>query len=392
MIKFIHTGDWHVGKTIRGKHRGGEYRAILDELYDFIVAENIELLLVAGDIYDTPTPSAEAESIIYSFFHRVSSLGVKSIVVAGNHDSSLRFEAISQIMALANVTMVGKYDFENPQNCVCEYTSKDGEDKLSIGLVPFIFERMFIRAQDIIDEKREETTMRYSRGMTYVLNEISKHFAADTTQIMVGHLLMHGARPGGGERRLYLGDNYAVHPVAIPKNVSYFALAHVHMYQQIEGPCPTYYCGSPLQMDFGEAEHEKGFLCGEIADGKVSTPRFIPFKSGVRLQSISGTIAELEDLLAEDNHNWDNFHLKITIKTDASTLGLSHKIKQQFPNAVDIRREFIGEDTKQLIAQDSPTWLPDLYRDFHNNHYERAADPEIIEEFLQLYEECSEEE
>ncbi|WP_372369947.1 exonuclease SbcCD subunit D [Candidatus Uabimicrobium sp. HlEnr_7] len=390
MMKFVHTGDWHVGKTIRGKHRGGEYRAVLDELHDFIAKENVELLLVAGDIYDTPTPSAEAEDIVYNFFHRISALGVKSIVIAGNHDSSLRFEAISKIMALANVTMVGKYDFEEPQKCVCEYTSKDGKEKVSIGMIPFIFERMFVRAQDIISEEREQTTMRYSSGMKHVLQEICKCFAKNTTQIMVGHLLMHGARPGGGERRLYLGDNYAVHPTAIPKSVSYFALAHVHMFQGIEGTCPAYYCGSPLQMDFGEAEHEKGFLVGEIDKGQVNSPRFIPFKSGVRLQLITGTVAELEELISQDEKLVE-YHLKIIIKTDASTLGLSHKIKQHFPNAVDIRREFIGEENKNLIQQDSPTWLPDLYRDFHNSHYERAAQPEIIEEFLQLYEECSEE-
>lgn len=385
-MKIIHTGDWHVGKTIRGRHRGAEHRAILDELGNYIEKENVELLLVAGDIYDTPTPSAAAEDIVYRFFHKMSALGVTSIVIAGNHDSSLRFEAISRIMALANIIMVGSYDFENPQKCIYNYISRNGEQKVSIGMIPFIFERSFVRADNIIQEEREQMTTRYSNGMAKVFQQLSKLLATDSTCIFIGHLLMHGARPGGGERRLYLGDNYAVHPATIPKNIDYFALAHVHMYQEIENSSIAYYSGSPLQMDFGEVDHEKGFLLLELTGNKLSPPKFIPLTSGTKLHSIFGTVGELEKLV-ESQKELQDYHLKITIKTDASTLGLSYKIKQSFPNAVDIRREFISHDKKEFVKKDNATWLPDMYKEYTHKHEKTTA---ILKEFTLLYEECIE--
>ncbi len=385
-MKIVHTGDWHIGKTLRGRHRSQEYREILDELKTFIEKEDVDILLIAGDVYDSFSPSAESENIVYSFFHDVSKLGVKTVVVAGNHDSGLRFEAVSNLLALANVTVVGFFDHKNPLKSNVTLSSRDGKEKAYVALLPFVFERTFTRAEDLVDKESSEATQHYSQQVGQILNEFSHSLPTDTINILLSHLLMHGARPGGGERRLYLGDNYAVHPEHIPANFDYIALGHVHRYQKIDAPSPIYYCGSPLQMDFGEKCTEKGFLFLSLQPGEKKEPSFIPFTKGKELNEVQGSMEEIQSFI-ETHQDIDNQYFKVTIRADASSLGLSYKIKKQLPNAVEIRREYVGQEKKDLLPQGSD-WLPELYQKYCEQTSDKPLAKEILEEFHNLYKEC----
>src|SRR5262245_15402925 len=97
-MRIIHTGDWHLGKSLRGKHRGSEHEAVLQELLDYSRREPVDLLLLAGDVFDTSTPSAEAEGMFYRFLIEMRATGAAVVVIAGNHDGAARFEALTPLL------------------------------------------------------------------------------------------------------------------------------------------------------------------------------------------------------------------------------------------------------------------------------------------------------
>ncbi len=375
-MKIVHTADWHVGKSLKGKHRSSEHREVLQELKEFLQQKKIDLLIVAGDVFDSNTPSAEAEEIVYKFFHEVIQLGVQLVVIAGNHDSGLRFEAISNLVKLAGATIKGMYLPDTSHDFV--WTNKNGE-KIHILAIPFIPENIFVRAEDLT--KESSPTGIYSHKFGDILRKVSPQFMPNSLHFVVSHVLMHGARPGGSERKLYLGDNYALHSSEIPNNIDYIALGHVHLHQKIAGPCPIFYPGSPLQMDFGESNTPKGFLYFEAFPNIPVEPQFIEFQHGKKLLSIQGEWEEIL-ALAESNPSLKNAHLKITISTETNTMGLSYQVKKIFPNAIDIRREYSQKEQTVLPASD---WLPKLYQEYFKKEYQAEATLEVIKEFENLY-------
>lgn len=383
-MKLVHTGDWHVGKTLRGRQRSSEQREILEELKTFLHQENVDILLIAGDIFDTFTPSAEAEDIVYNFFHDISQLRISTIVIAGNHDSDRRCEAIANLLSVAGITMVGSCSLTQPKEIFV--TVRDGT-RVHIIPIPFIPERTFVRAEDLTASESTGNTAVYSQETGKLLRQIAQNFAPGTVHIVVAHLLMHGARPGGGERLLYLGDNYAVHPEEIPGNIHYVALGHIHRYQKIEAASPVYYCGSALQLDFSERDMPKGFLCVEGGAGSQFEPRFIEFQHGKKLVRLAGTWPEIQAAL-EENPALAQAYLQIIIcGEDAANTGIFHYLKKEFPNVVDMRREYTPSEDRDLLPREAD-WLPKLYQEYYKQQHERDLPPATLSEFIRIYQQC----
>ena len=105
-MKILHTSDWHIGKKLMGRERYDEYRAVLSEISDICYREKVELVLVAGDIFDTYTPSAEAEQIFYSGIKQIAKYSAV-LVISGNHDDYVRLTAASALAGALNVHIVG---------------------------------------------------------------------------------------------------------------------------------------------------------------------------------------------------------------------------------------------------------------------------------------------
>lgn len=383
-MKIVHTGDWHIGKSLRGKERGEEYRAILQELREFVSQQQIDILLIAGDVFDSFNPSAESEEMVYNFFYDVSCMKIATVVIAGNHDSGSRFNALSPLMTIAGVTMVGFLSQKHKVEQVL-ITTRD-KTKAKIAPCPFIPENTFVRAAGLVKEGLQ-TTYLYSREMGKLLQEMAQDFTRDTVNIIVGHLLMHGASVAGSERRLYLGENYAVHPEQIPANVDYIALGHIHLHQHIAAASPVYYCGSPLQLDFGEKGMEKGFFFLETQPGMVCKPIFIPFRSGKKLIELTGEIEEISTSVVSDPA-LAGAHLKITLKTNTPTTDIFYQMKKDFPNAVEIRRECSTSQVVEPIPSGTD-WLPKFYGEFYQRHYAQNIPPEMMTHFQELYQSAS---
>lgn len=243
-LRILHTADWHLGKTLKGRDRTPEVAEALEAVANLAKEERVDLVLAAGDLLDHPQPSAEAEGVLVEFLLRLRKEGIPCFLVAGNHDPPERFERLYRRLLEPEVQVRGRLALADEGGLV-EFQG------LRFALVPFVSERLLVKTLAMPSEERR---LAYGERMGRLLS----HYQAD---ILVGHLTVAGSRPGGGEYALYLADHYAVPPGLLPP-ARYIALGHLHRMQGVAEN--AHYPGSLIALDFGAEEVERGVLLVEV--------------------------------------------------------------------------------------------------------------------------------
>ena len=303
-MRLLHTSDWHVGKAIRGHSRADEHRAVLDEIAGLAAEHAVDLVLVAGDLFETAAPSAEAEKIVYRALLKLAGTGAEVAVIAGNHDSGRKLEAVAPVFEAAGRVHVVSRPLGPDKGGVLRLQTSSGED-VRLAMLPFVSQRGIVRAKDLMDSKAYENAQHYAERMRLVIEALAGGFESDTVNILMAHAFVHGGQLGGGERAAHFIDDYALSAQAFPAEAGYVALGHVHRPQRIAGPGQIHYCGSPLQLDFGEEQQRKQVNVVDIEPGLPPTVTKLPLSSGRPLRTVTGTLAELELLGREmDDDPW----------------------------------------------------------------------------------------
>lgn len=268
-MRILHTSDWHLGKNLEGNQRLPEQEKFLDDFVKIIEENDIDMVLIAGDIYDTSNPPAKAEQLFYRTLKKISNHGQRLIlVIAGNHDSPERLVAAGPLAREHGIIMVGMPKSIIPigeygQHEVLE--SGEGYVKLRIHdetavilMVPFPSER---RLNEFIYKEMEEDQEKqksYSERIKLLFDELSQHFEEDTINLVVSHLFVNGTQEGGSERNISLGGSYLVDSKCFPKQAQYIALGHVHKPQIVPGTNKrARYSGSPIHFNKREIAYEK---------------------------------------------------------------------------------------------------------------------------------------
>lgn len=290
-MKILHTSDWHAGKAWKGKPRLDELGAILDNLASTIERERIDLVLMTGDVFDTPSPSAEAERLVFGFFRRLGRLRIPSVVIAGNHDSSVRVDAWGQLAELANVTACGLPRQFDQGGCV-RIPVASGETAV-VAMIPFVAPSRFITAQ-ALGAAPERAASTYAARMQDLVAHMSQGFDDRAVNLLMAHTHLDGAMVGRSERRLHIGDDWAADPRMLPPSAHYIALGHVHRHQQIvAAPAPTWYAGAPMQLDFGEEGEQKYY---NVIDARPRQPVRVeprPYVGGRPLRTVKVSAEQL---------------------------------------------------------------------------------------------------
>ncbi|MEL7209105.1 MAG: exonuclease subunit SbcD, partial [Actinomycetota bacterium] len=289
-MKLLHTSDWHVGKTIRGHSRAGEHTAVLEEITAVAAEQAVDLTVVAGDLFDTATPTAESERIVY---HALLGLAEVSpvIVISGNHDNARRLDAVARLLALGRITMATQ-PLAPDDGGVVALTAADGTPVVA-ALVPFVSQRAIVRADQLMNEPAFRNAQTYAERMSMVIGALTAGFDAGAVNLVVAHAFVAGGAVGGGERAAHLVDEYAVSAVDFPATVTYAALGHLHRPQAIAARTALHYCGSPLQLDFGEERQGKQVNVVSAEPGLPAKVTAIPLRSGRPLITLTGTVADL---------------------------------------------------------------------------------------------------
>ena len=290
LIRLLHTSDLHLGHRLLERSRIDEQERFLHWLEELIVRESVDLLLVAGDIFDTGTPPNSALELYYDFLHRVSSsLSLGAVIAGGNHDSPANLNAPAGLLKHFRVYVTG--GAEEPEDELLVLEDPAGTAAVCVGSVPFLRER------DVRTPRAGESIEERDRG---VMEGIQDHYrrvaaAAEANPglpfIITGHLFAGGDK-GGGERDLYIGNLGQVSGSVFPATAAYCALGHLHRAQTVGGRENVRYSGSPLALDFAD-DSEKSVVLAAIDDSGIRDIEKIPVPCFRRLISLGGTLPEI---------------------------------------------------------------------------------------------------
>jgi exonuclease SbcD len=382
-MRLLHTADWHVGRTIRGRARTEEFAAALDEVVGVARQEAVDAVLVAGDLYDHRSPTPEAEALVVEALVRLHEAGIQVVAVPGNHDSPLRLEALVPLLRRVGVHVVPRV-VPPQRGSVVEVPSRDGSEAALVACVPFVPERRFGDAAALF-EATEEWYQSYAEGMGRLLAAMAGAFRPDRVNVLMAHLFTDGAIPGGGEHQVTIGIEYAVSPSRLPGTASYVALGHVHRPQAVRGaPSPTRYAGSLLQLDFGERDQRKSVAVVEAGPGRPARVVEVPLSAGRPLLDVEGTLEEVLD----KGGRHPEAYLRVFVRTDGPVPGLAERVRDALPGAVDVQLRY--ERTEPVPAGPSLSSLEpreQFVAHYRREHGVEEVPPEILAAFDEAYEE-----
>ena len=377
-MRIVHTADWHVGRITKGHARLAEMEVVLERLADFLEAERIDLLLVAGDLFETWSPSADAESVVFRFFRRLGQARIPSVVIAGNHDHPTRIDAWGTLARLAEVHTVGR-----PQSLpggLVEVETKSGI--ALIACLPFATARAWTQLLEAAGETVADPS--YHAVFRQAAAHLGAGFRSGCVNLVMAHTHIQGAVVGTSERPLHLAPEWAVLPGDLPAAAQYVALGHVHRPQRIDGaPVETRFAGSPLQLDFGETGEDKSFVLIDAEPGRPVTTRLVPYEGGQTLADVRVTLADIErDELNLRALGW----LRVTVPIEAGDPDLARKVRRRLPNALVVHAEL---PEKPILVAPRPALgasVPDLYRAYLKQHRGQEEPSEaLLETFASLY-------
>ncbi len=263
-MKFLHTSDWHLGRTLYGRKRYEEFEAFLAWLAETIQQNEIDALLVAGDVFDTSAPSNRAQELYYRFLCRIAASSCRHVVViAGNHDSPSFLNAPRELLKVLDVHVIGSAS-EAPEDEVLALRNELDAPELIVCAVPYLRDRdiRVSEAGESVEDKERKLIdgIRNHYAVVAALAEQKREeLGVDIPIVAMGHLFTAGGQTvdGDGVRELYVGSLAHVTAGIFPACFNYLALGHLHIPQKVSGSETIRYSGSPLPMGFGEAKQWK---------------------------------------------------------------------------------------------------------------------------------------
>ena len=332
-MKFLHTSDWHVGKTLKGRPRLDEHKAVLAEIVGHARANDVDAVLISGDIYDTSVPTAEAQRLVIATLLALAKDDIEVIAIAGNHDSGSTFEAFRPLMGVAGINLYGQARAKD-QGGVYSFTARSTGEPVNVAVVPFLSQRYAVRAAQLIapgDNVPARNVGSYDQWVRNIVNHLHGGYDPDGVNLMTAHLTCTGGAFGGGERMAQSIFEYHVPAAIFPIDTHYVALGHLHRRQELPAGCPVHYSGSPLAVDFGEEENTSTVLLVEASPGTPAKVTDLPLKSARRLRTVEGTVEQLRAAAEEYGEDW----LRVRIK-QSTYAGLRDDIIEALPNALEI--------------------------------------------------------
>ncbi|OHC34284.1 MAG: exonuclease subunit SbcD [Pseudomonadales bacterium RIFCSPLOWO2_12_59_9] len=301
-MRILHSSDWHLGQHFMGKTRQAEHQAFLAWLVEQVQAQQVDAVLVAGDIFDTGAPPSYARELYNHFIVELRQTGAELLVLGGNHDSVAMLGESKTLLAQLNTRVIPGVCAELEQQLLVLHT-RDGQPGAILCAIPFIRPRDVLHSQagESAQDKQLglQTAIQQHYQQLYALAESKRdELGGQLPIIATGHLTTVGASASESVREIYVGSLEAFPTSAFPP-AAYIALGHIHRPQKVGGLEHIRYCGSPIPLSFDEAKQQKEVLLVDLnSDGlqqitALPVPRFQP------LQSLRGSLAELHSAIAD---------------------------------------------------------------------------------------------
>ncbi|OMC76394.1 exonuclease sbcCD subunit D [Paenibacillus odorifer] len=382
-MRILHTGDWHLGRTLEGRSRQKEQEQFIDELVEIADFHKADLIMMAGDVYDSVNPPAASEQLFYEAAARLTSGGRPLVVIAGNHDQPERVSSVSPLVLRQGITLVGLPTSEP----VTVHAARTGEIA-KIAALPYPSEA---RLGELLagDSGEEELRLAYSARVGKLMQLLGREFTPQTVNLAMSHIYVLGGVESDSERPIQVGGAYTVDPSALSCGAQYTALGHLHRAQRVKGEGMIRYSGSPLAYSFSEAGQAKSVTLIDVAPGGEPTFEEIYLCCGRPLVrwSSTGGLQEVYNWLDEGRDASAFIDLEIRL-SEAMSMNDIQRLRKSREGIIHIRP--IYPQMELELEQISRSRMPvqELFRKFYQRQT-GGAEPEdrLIELFLQLTEE-----
>lgn len=398
-MKILHTADWHLGQLFHEYDRTFEHQAFLNWLFDTIKTEEIEVLLVSGDVFDISNPSASSIKMFYSFLQNATKQNplLQIIITAGNHDSASRLESPKPLLEYSNIHIIGTIEKNEDgsidyEKLTIPLRNKSGEIKSWCLAIPFL------RIGDYPNVPNAENP--YAAGVTELYKEAfafaKTKKSAEQTIIAMGHLHTNHAEVTDMDKteRLIMGGVECINATAFDSEIKYVALGHIHKAQRIGGNEHIRYSGSPLPMSFSERNYKHQVtifeLENEITDLKsVEIPIVIPLlRIPLKAEPLEEVLLKLHQL-PEKNNDEQAPYLEIQVLLEEPEPALRHKIdavlkfknvklariQPHYPNKTSASNEMVSHE---LLDELKPI-------DVFAKSYSAKYNSEVPQNLMQLF-------
>lgn len=333
-MRVLHTSDWHIGRVLYGKKRYREFELFLDWLIDIVKQKNIDVLLIAGDVFDTCTPGTISQELYYRFLSRIAYSGCSHVVVtAGNHDSASFLNASSLLLRNLNVYVISQISGSlNDEILILK--SKENIPELIVCAVPYLRDRDIRTAdagESIEDKERKmlEGIRSHYAQVCNLAEKKRKELNFHIPLVVMGHLFTAGAKTedGDGVRELYVGSLAHITADIFPDFIDYIALGHLHIPQTVNRSEKMRYSGSPIPMGFGEANQSKSVSIIEFC-GTNTNVSLLEVPVFQHLKSIEGDWNQIYSTITELSRCHSDAWLEISYKGQEIISDLRERLEQ----------------------------------------------------------------
>ncbi|MFM2481559.1 exonuclease SbcCD subunit D C-terminal domain-containing protein [Celerinatantimonas sp. YJH-8] len=404
MLKILHSADWHLGHQLHGYSRYYEHQVFLDWLLTQLVQQQIDVLCVSGDLFDTANPSATSWRQLYQFLAQAvrDCPGLQVILTAGNHDSPSKINAPGELLESFDLRLIG-------------HVQKDEQGRLELNrlLVPLKNRQgeilgwglavPFLRAGDLVlDSSIEDGQQRWQQAIYDLYHQLGE--LADSVR-QDGQLLMamgHGHIRGGtvsemSERQIMLGGEHALPADIFPKNCDYVALGHLHLGQHLNADIPIYYSGSPMPLSLSEQRYHHHVQLLTWQDNQLSVDSIAIPRCCEMLQvpaqpaPLAEVLTELATLSVFEGEVEQSPYLEVQVRLDAPQAQLREQVIQAldgknyrltrirtvYPERSQQAHPFAGKDLDELTPND-------VFNLCYQQQYQQQPSAELLKAFAQV--------
>lgn len=408
-MKILHTSDWHIGQFFHEYDRTYEHQHFLDWLVKTLAEEQIDSLLISGDVFDLSNPSAVSIKMFYSFLNQATKENpdLQIIVTAGNHDSAYRLESPKPLLESSNIHIVGFVEKDEVgdidyEKLIIPLNDKEGNIKVWCLAVPFLRMGDYPIVQGCDDPYVEGVTLLYKNVYQ---NALQKKQSGQSI-IAIGHLHAQQTELSDMDKieRQIMGGVECVSATAFDGDISYVALGHIHKAQRIGGKEHIRYCGSPLPMSFSEINYKHQVVVFELEGESIQNLKTVEVPVAIPLlkvpavhSSLEGVLDALSRLETTDGDHSKAPYLQVPVLLDGPEPGLRYKIETALSGkyvrlaTIDVRYKANSSPSGKTEIV-SPNQLNDLKPiDVLSKVYQAKYDGAVPEDLLKLFHQVSHE-
>ena len=389
-MRILHTSDWHLGKKLEGNNRIEEQKNFIEDLVKIADGEDADIILIAGDIYDVPNPSSEAEKLFFKGVKALSKNGKRPvIIIPGNHDNPEKLGASTPLASEDGIIIfeapfekkeIGKYgEFEITKSGYGWIEVEVNNKKAFIYALPYPSEKAL---NESFSGELKEEQISYSKRIGEILKEGIENKSKEIPGVVMTHIFVTGAKCSEDERHIELGGSLAVNTEDLPE-IDYIALGHIHRPMEFKKKRAVY-SGSPIEYRVSENKFNKKVYIADLKGNLETEIRGVEIENykpiiEIEVDNIEEGIERSREML--DSNNW--IYLKINSIRPLQNNEIREIKKNK--NIIEIIPIIKSNDLEEMELEEDPIEnIENAFINFYKQNNNMEPSKEIVEVFHRL--------